>query len=141
MSGKYFLDTNIFIYSFDTASQKKQDTATDLIESSLHNHTGIISTQIVQEFLNVATRKFATPLTLHDAYRYMDMVLAPLCSVYPSLTLYRSALEVQEKTAYSFYDSLIIAAALHANCKTLYSEDLQHHRSVQGLTIIDPFRA
>lgn len=128
MRGKFFLDTNIFVYSFDRRAGSKQGGAQGLIESALSTRLGVISTQVIQEFLNVATTKFAKPLTVHDSARYLDMVLAPLCEVYASLALYRTALHIQEETAYSFYDSLIIAAAIHADCRMLYSENFYLHR-------------
>jgi len=141
MSDKCFLDTNIFVYSYDRSAKAKRSRAQELIESALQTHRGVISTQVFQEFLNVSTTKFAKRLTTHDSYRYLDSVLAPLCEVFPSVALYRSALEVREETRYSFYDSLIVAAALHAGCTTLYSEDLRDGHNVRGLRIRDPFRA
>ena len=60
--------------------------------------------------------------------------------IYPTRDLYLKAIEIQERYQYSFYDSMIIAAALEGNCKTLYSEDLQHDQKIESLTIIDPFK-
>jgi predicted nucleic acid-binding protein len=71
----------------------------------------MISYQVVQEFLNVATRKFRVPLKGSDARKYLDEVLAPLCESDPETELYRSALEVQEKTGFSLYDAVIVAGA------------------------------
>ena len=123
MNGKFFLDTNILVYSFDRSARRKQAKAQELIESALRTHQGIVSTQVVQEFLNVATTKFTTPISVPDARRYVDSVLAPLCEVYPSMALYRQALDLQSETRYSFYDSLILAAAIHGNCDAIYSEN------------------
>ena len=139
MKGKYFLDTNILVYSFDHRARRKQAKSQELIEAALQRHQGIISTQVLQEFLNVATTKFSRPLSAQDAYRYLDSVLAPLCEVYPSLALYRQGLNIQTETHYSFYDSLILAAAIHANCDILYSEDFQHDQRIRGLRIDNPF--
>ncbi len=139
MNGKYFLDTNILVYSFDHRARQKQTKSQELIEAALQEHLGIISTQVLQEFLNVATTKFSRPLSALDTYRYLDSVLAPLCEVYPSLAHYRQALNIQTETHYSFYDSLIIAAAIHANCDILYSEDFQHDQKIRGLRIVNPF--
>jgi predicted nucleic acid-binding protein len=93
----------------------------------------------VQEFLNVATRKFAQPLSPSDARVYLDRVLGPLCEVLPTLDLYRSALGLAERWKFSFYDSVIIAAAIQGECQILYSEDLQHGQSVEGVSVVNPF--
>jgi len=65
--------------------------------------------------------------------------LFPICEVFPSEKLYHNSLDIHEKFKYSFYDSLIIAAAIEANCKILYSEDLQHNQKIYDLMIINPF--
>jgi predicted nucleic acid-binding protein len=62
MSAKYFLDTNVFVYSFDASQHSKQEVALALIGDALQSGLGIISTQVIQEFLNVATRKFDVSL-------------------------------------------------------------------------------
>ncbi len=139
MSAKFFLDTNIFVYTFDSGAPKKKLRAQELVEQALRNLDGFVSTQVVQEFLNVATSKFAVPLKLSDAHQYLQDVLSPLCSVFHSVDLYRQALTLQHETCYSFYDSLIIGGALQAGCDKLYSEDLQHGQQIRGLQIINPF--
>lgn len=65
--------------------------------------------------------------------------MSPLCEVFPTIALYREALGVQADTGYSFYDSLIIAAALETGCGVLYSEDLQEGQTVRELKIVNPF--
>jgi predicted nucleic acid-binding protein len=141
MSAKYFLDTNIFIYSFDRSQPMKRTRARKLIAEALQTRDGLISTQVINEFLNVATRKFNVPLGLDDCKDYLVKILFPLCQVFPDLDLYRSCLEIQHKKGYSFYDSLILAGALSAGCNILYSEDLQAGQHVDGLQIANPFLA
>jgi predicted nucleic acid-binding protein len=99
----------------------------------------IISFQVIQEFASVATRKFAKPLTVPELRRYLDRVLAPLCEVHSNIDLYRSCLAIREQTGYSVYDSLIVAAAIAAQCKLLYSEDLEDGRTIGGVRIVNPF--
>ena len=139
MSDKYFLDTNIFVYSLDSANTEKQRQANQLIKSALKNSTGCISFQVIQEFINVATRKFTIPLSIPDSEKYLNAVLSPLCEVFVSIDLYSRSLELMERWQFSFYDSLIVAAALQADCSILYSEDLQHEQKLEKLTIINPF--
>jgi predicted nucleic acid-binding protein len=139
MSDKYFIDTNIFIYSFDTENPQKNDIAKKLIANALENGTGIISYQVIQEFLNVATQKFIKPLTFKDAQRYLNVVLEPLCEVFTSTELFHKALEIMDRWRFPFYDSLIISAALQADCVTLYTENMQHNQAIRNITIKNPF--
>lgn len=137
---KPFLDTNVFVYTFDAAAPEKRRRARELVAAALDSTGAAISSQVIQEFLNVATRKFATPLSAPDAGRYLDRVLAPLCRVFPSIGLYRRGLEVAERWRLSFYDALIVAAAEQAGCDLLLTEDLQDGLEIGGLRVADPFR-
>jgi predicted nucleic acid-binding protein len=139
MKDKYFIDTNILIYSFDDDNQPKRDIALTLISEALSQSTGIISYQVIQEFMNVALGKFKVPLSPSDCQRYLTVVLEPLCAVYSSIDLYHKALEISERWKFAFYDSLIIASALKSECSIIYTEDLQHDQKIFGLRIINPF--
>jgi len=139
MNDKFFLDTNIFIYSFDEGAPEKRDRSRQLINLALQSGNGSISILVMQEFLNAATRKFSTPMTLKDSQRYLRQVLNPLCQVYTDLPLLENGLNIQDETGYSFYDSLILAAAIKANCAVLYSEDLHHGQIVKGVKIANPY--
>ena len=138
MSVEHFLDTNVFIYLFDETNDHKRERAVRLIQESLVNETGCISYQVVQETLNVITRKLnATP---EKARQILDDTLIPLWRVNPTRTLYQRSLDLQTRYRFSFYDSLIVAAALEAGCKSLFSEDLQDGQQIEDLTITNPFR-
>jgi predicted nucleic acid-binding protein len=139
MSDRYFLDTNIFVYCFDHSNRKKQIRANSLVKGALADHTGLISSQVIQEFLNVATRKFASPMTSEEAQGYLDSVLSPLCEVYATLNLYKEALSIKKEIGCAFYDALIVAAAVLANCRSLYSEDLNAGQKIRGVTVKNPF--
>lgn len=110
----------------------------DLIKKA-HAGNGCISFQVIQEFLNVATQKFEVPLKSTDAQDYLAKVLYPICEVFPSENLYFNTLEIIERWKFSFYDSMIIAAAMESECNVLYSEDLQHKQKIFDLAIINPF--
>src|SRR5215210_1027705 len=113
MSGD-FIDSNVFVYLFDETDEHKREIADGIVKSALQAHNASISFQVVQETLNVVTRKLPTPMTAEDAGRFLEQVLGPLWNVSPSLALYRRALGVQASYRYSFCDSLIITAALDA---------------------------
>ena len=138
MSVENFLDTNILVYLFDEVDNEKRETAEHLVQQSLHNETGCISYQVVQETINVITRKLNAPP--EKARQLLDHVLTPLWRVNPTRTLYERGLDLQTRYRFTFYDSLIVAAALEAGCETLYSEDLRHGQQVDGVTITNPFR-
>lgn len=140
MSGADFLDSNVFIYLFDDADTRKQAIAEQLITEALASANACISFQVVQETLNVLTRKAAKPLTPEMAKTLMQRSLLPFWRVMPSAALYSKALELQSRLKFSFYDSLIVAAALESGCTRLYSEDLQHGQKIEQLTIENPFR-
>lgn len=139
MKDKYFLDTNIFVYSFESGEPVKTSIARDLIQNALKEQSGCISSQVIQEFLNVSSKKFSPPLTHQDSLKYLNKVLAPLCEIFTSVDLYRKTIETSERWKYSFYDSMILTAAMQTNCTILYSENLQHDQKIESLTIINPF--
>jgi len=139
MNDKFFLDTNVLVYTFDRDSPRKRERAAALVTEALAGSKGIISYQVAQEFLNAVTRKFSKPLSVPDAQRYLTVVLEPLCAVFPSVELFHQALDLSGRWGYSFYDSLIVAAALQADCSVLYSEDLQHGQKIGRLKIVNPF--
>jgi predicted nucleic acid-binding protein len=139
MSGRFFLDTNIFAYSFDAKAPAKAKKAAQLIRRAADTGEGIISYQVVQEFFNVAFRRFARPMSVAEAEQYLITVLRPLLAVHSSPAIYFEALRIVEKHKTSWYDSLIVAAALEGQCERLYSEDFQHGRKIEGLRIENPF--
>ena len=92
MSADTFLDTNILAYCFDPAAEEKRTKSLELVRGALADASGIISSQVAQEFLNIALKKFAKPFSPAEAKEYLDLVLMPLCAVYPSPRLYESAI-------------------------------------------------
>jgi predicted nucleic acid-binding protein len=140
MSAEFFIDTNVFVYHLDRTDPKKHRVAERIVREAIATGNGCISYQVVQECLNVALRKAEVALPLDAARSYLDAVLLPLMQVHASASLYHRALDVQARWRFGFYDSLIVAAALTAGCRTLLSEDLQHGQRIEGLTVTDPFR-
>jgi predicted nucleic acid-binding protein len=140
MSGKFFLDTNIFVYSLDVAVPAKAGRAAELIREGIETRNGIVSYQVVQEFFSVAFKRFVRPMSPFAAEEFLGTVFRPLLAVHSSPSLFVSALQLYQQHHLSWYDSLIVAAAQEAECELLYSEDLQHGRRLQGLRIENPFR-
>jgi predicted nucleic acid-binding protein len=140
MSARFFLDTNIFVYSFDSDAPAKARRAEKLIRSGLETGNGIVSYQVVQEFLNVALQRFAEPMSGFAAEEYLNSVFRPLLAVHSSPALFISALQIYGRHQFSWHDSLIVAAAQEAECSVLYSEDMQHGQRIADLRIENPFR-
>jgi predicted nucleic acid-binding protein len=139
MNDRFFLDTNIFVYSFDRTAITKLLRAQQLIRDGIAKRKGVVSFQVVQEFFNVALRRFEKPMTVAEAEQFLATVFRPLLSVHSSQALYGQALRLAEKWRLSWYDSLIVAAAIEAECAVLYSEDLQHEQRIGDLKIVNPF--
>ena len=137
MSADSLLDTNIIVYLLESVDLQKHKRAEELVEFGLLEDRCCISLQVIQEALNVATKKFQ--YTIEDARYLLHDTLLPLHRMIPPAPLYERGLFIRFRYQYSFYDSMIIAAALEAGCKTLYSEDLQHGQRIDQLTIENPF--
>jgi predicted nucleic acid-binding protein len=139
MSGRFFLDTNIFVYSFDPTAANKFRRANELIAEGVQKAQGVISYQVIQEFFNVALRKFQQPMNVSEAEQYLSTVFRPFGYVPSSPRLFVQGLRLSEKYRLAWYDSLIVAAALESNCTILYTEDLQHGQRFGELRINNPF--
>lgn len=138
MPARFFLDTNIFVYTFDVTSPKRKQ-AGRLVSHAVATGEGIVSYQVVQEFFNVALRRFAQPMSPAEAEQYLMTVFRPLLAVHSSPKLYLEGLRISIQYHLSWYDSLIVAAAREGVCNTLYSEDLSHGQDIEGTRIQNPF--
>jgi predicted nucleic acid-binding protein len=139
MSDRYFLDTNIFVYSLDPVDPPKARIAENLVTRGVGSRLGVISYQVVQEFMNVSLRQFRATMTVTELELYFFKVLLPMMTIPSSSGLFLEALRLQTANQIAWYDSLIIAAALQGGCRVLYSEDMQHGRRFGDLVIQNPF--
>ena len=127
-----FIDTSVLFYLLSSETARA-----DRVEELLLRR-GTINTQVLNEFAAVALRKHA--LSLAELREFLQSV-RELCIMHPlTVETHERGLEIVERYGYSLYDSMIVAAALLAECRTLYSEDLQHGRVIdKRLTVINPF--
>ena len=132
MTARAFADTNIVIYAEGSDAGKAQR-ATAILESG-----PVISAQVINEAVSALTRKYG--FTLPEAHE-LALSLLDLCEVVPvTADTIREAVRLAARYQLSHWDSLIVAAALLAECETLYSEDLQHRQVFDDrLTVINPF--
>lgn len=133
MSANVFLDTNIILYTYSADELEKRKIAQTLIV----DQKTIISTQVIQELINVLRKKFG--------YEYSSIlpVVEEVCTnsmLYTNtFSTIKRGMAIAAQYKYSFYDSLIIAAAIEANCSILYSEDLHNTQRIDTLEIRNPF--
>ena len=135
--GKVFFDSNILIYSVDERDSLKQKIAIDLINKAMQNKIGAISTQSLQEFFSVTTKKLN--VSKEVAKEYMDFFVDNFPVTQVTLSNIYKAIDISIQTQFSFWDSLIVSAAHSSGCVIVYSEDMNHNQLVNGVKIINPF--
>ena len=136
MNADFFADSNILIYAYNDGEPVKQRVAQQLLKQTGRS----ISTQVLQECCNVLRRRlgFDWP-EINRMLAETRTNFAGVIHINTPRTV-QDALRIAETYRFSFYDSLIVAAALELGCRTLYSEDLQHGQRIDGtLTVINPF--
>jgi len=138
MSVKYFVDTNILVYSRDSSESEKQPKAKQWLKHLWADESGRISAQVMNEYYVTVTQKLKPGLTKEQA-RSDLRALSVWRPLHISTVLIESAWEVQDQYGYSWWDSLIISSGLFLDCHYLLSEDMQHQQKIGSLTIINPF--
>lgn len=138
MSAAIFLDTNILLYSISDAAgeAKKRDRALTLLD---REHC-VLSVQVLQEFYVQATRAARPNPLAHDIAADLIRTWLRFQIQDNTVAILKEALEIRAVHRFSFWDSTIIAAAHAAGCRELFSEDLSHGRTIEGVTIVNPFR-
>lgn len=135
MRDSVFLDTNLLVYTYSSTEPTKQEKAQNIV---INNKT-FISTQVLQELTNIITKKFKY------SYQKATAVIEECCinndlSINNKETILL-AHQIADKYGFSFYDSLIVSAALECDCSILYSEDMQHNQIIsKTLKIVNPFK-
>jgi predicted nucleic acid-binding protein len=138
MSGRVFFDTNVLVYLFDADSPAKQTRAGDLLAEHAQAGRIVLSSQVLQEFYVTVTRKLARPLSGDEALAALVHLSSfPLIASDSALIL--RAVQLHQKASLSFWDALIVQAALESNCRRLLTEDMQHGRRFGDLEIENPF--
>lgn len=135
--GKVFFDSNILIYFVDERDSRKQEIAKNIISDAVQNKNGMISTQSLQEFYNVITKKMNCPKDKAKELVKMFSELFPVTQVTVPLIL--KAIDISIKDGFSFWDSLILSAANDTGCILVYSEDMNNGQIICGTKVLNPF--
>lgn len=136
MAERCFIDTNVLVYAQASDLPTKQRTALALLKRLYDTGNGVLSTQVLQEYCNVAIKKLRLP-TAHiraqlDFFEQFEVVqLTPV--------IVRAGLELHQARSVAFYDALILASAEVSGCAVLYSEDFNTGEIVAGVRIANPF--
>ncbi len=138
MSGRAFVDTNILVYAHDRGGGAKQERAREAIIELWSNRSGVLSTQVLQEFYINVRRKAAKPVSPSEARRALKDYLSWTLVTNDGDSILR-ALDLEGAYRLSFWDALIVQAAQHAGAERLLSEDFQHGRRFGDVTIVNPF--
>lgn len=133
---KAFLDTNILVYANDARDPDKQAKAIDLVAQAMREGTGVISTQVMQEYAVVAAGKLHQDLDVILRQLYL---LESLEVIQITPALVRRSLELQFRYQVDFWDAGILAAAESANCEVLWSEDLNPGQLYANVRVENPF--
>lgn len=133
-----FFDTNVLLYLFDNREPNKKIAAQELIRQEVEANRVSLSTQVLQEFYVNATRKLTFPLSPEEAgARVRDFSRFPLVQVDVPLIL--AAIARSQRMSLSFWDALIVEAALKAGSDRLLTEDMQHGQVIEGMRVENPF--
>jgi len=140
MKDRVFFDSNIIIYLFDKSEKDKYELVKYLFYKNLQENISYISTQVINEFIVIASQKIKSPLSLEEIKKRIDFLNTVLNINIIGLNTCYKAVDLRLRHKYSYWDSLIIASALENDCSILYTEDLQHEQMIEGkLKIINPF--
>ena len=138
MKGKIFVDTNIMIYAHDLNAGAKHIGALTIMETLWQQQTGVISTQVLQEFYVNVTRKITKPLPPAKARSIVENYLAWHIES-NSLEAILLSSEIAERYMLSFWDAFIITAARNAQAEKIITEDLNSGQIIEGILIENPF--
>lgn len=133
-----FIDTNILVYAHDPDEGSKYDTAVAVLADLWRNGTGVLSTQVLQEFYSIATRKMKPAMSRQEA-RARVAEYGEWCSMGTDPQLIVSASILDERHNLQWWDALILEAAMRSGATTLLTEDMQHGQRFGRLTVRNPF--
>ncbi len=138
MSGREFVDTNIFIYAFDRTAGEKRTAAIELVDRLRTGQGGCVSMQVLQEFYVTSTRKLSMPAD--SAWAQVER-LGKWTVHRPTFDDLEAAVQMHRRGSLSFWDAMIVRSAIRLGCEVLWSEDLADGQHWGTVVVRNPFRA
>ncbi|MBN2092986.1 PIN domain-containing protein [candidate division KSB1 bacterium] len=138
MKDKYFVDTNVIVYANDGSDKNKQQKAKQLILDGIRKGIIVVSAQVLSEFYIVSTQKLKIKLSPEIAKKEIQL-LSDIEIIEIDYNLILNAIDIANEYKLSYWDALIVAAALKSKANILYSEDLNHGQMIKAMQIINPF--
>ena len=136
--GKFFVDTNVLVYAYDSSAGKKWETSSRIFSQLWTHRTGVVSTQVLQELFVSLTQKVTKPVTSITAKEILSDLLRWPVVVNNGNDILR-AIDLQTKYRLSFWDSLIVQAGITSKSEILLSEDFQDGQVIETVTVVNPF--
>lgn len=136
--GRFFVDTNLLVYSYDSTADKKWEDSSEILSLLWTHRNGVLSTQVLQELFVSLTQKVKSPISPEAAREIVSDLLHWPLIVNDGKSIIR-AVDLQIKYRFSFWDSLILQAAVGGKAEFLLSEDFQDGQVVESITIVNPF--
>ena len=137
MSDKTFIDTNVLIYAHDIDAREKQQVAKAVLRELWSERTGVLSTQVLQEFYVNVTRKIPSPLS-KDLARLVVSSYSIWC-VETTPTEISAAFRIEDESRIGFWDALIVSSAAKSGATRILSEDLNAGQRIAGILVENPF--
>ena len=138
MATRSFIDTNVLVYAEASDAPAKQRAALALLKELFASASGVLSTQVLQEYCNVALKNLKLPAAYVrmqlDVYEQFELV-----QVTPAII--RAGLDLHQLRSIGFYDAIVLASAQTAGCRVLYTEDMNTGETVGGVQLVNPFAA
>lgn len=131
-----FIDSNIFVYAQDDDEPVKRDAARVLIRQLARDQRGVVSTQVLMEYVAAGRRRLGLSLA-QCRQTVLAMCRFEIATIRPELVL--DALDLASSYSLSHWDALIVKAAAVSGCRVLLTEDLQHGQTIEGVTVHNPF--
>ena len=136
MSARSFFDTNVLVYTDDRGAPSKQRRALELVAEHRRSRTAVLSLQVLQEYFVTVTRKLQ--IDVRTARRKVEL-LSEFDVAAPEVSDILAAIDLHRLHGINFWDALIVRSAKQAGCSVLLSEDMQGHREIDGVRIVNPF--